>query len=375
MAQDYYDVLGVSRNASEAELKKAFKRKAMKYHPDRNPDDKDAEEKFKEVNEAYKVLSDSQKRAAYDQFGHEGVHAGMGGGPGGGAGGFDVGDIFEDLFGDIFKGRGQRGGRSHVQRGADLSYEITINLQQAIHGCKEKITIPKLVECSACKGSGAKAGSQPTTCPDCEGEGQVRLQQGFFSVQQTCPTCHGAGKVITDPCRQCRGQGRVQEAKTLSINIPAGVDSGDRIRLSGEGEAGAHGGPAGDLYVQIRVRPHEIFHRDGNDLHCEVPINIVMAALGGDIEIPTIDGKVKLKIPAETQSGKQFRLRGKGVKSVRSAHVGDLICHAMVETPVKLNREQKDLLQQFATALDQDKKSHTPKQSSWFEKVKKLFEA
>ncbi|MCW5589449.1 MAG: molecular chaperone DnaJ [Legionellales bacterium] len=375
--QDYYATLGLERNASEDDIKKAYRRLAMKYHPDRNPDNKDAEEKFKEAKEAYEILSDSQKRAAYDQFGHAGVNPNMGGGhPGGGAGFNGFGDIFDDIFGDIFGGRGQSngGGRSRAQRGADLSYEITIDLEKAAHGSKESITIPNLIACKECEGSGARKGSKPTTCPDCAGHGQIRMQQGFFSIQQTCPSCRGAGTVIGDPCGSCRGQGRVRDKKTLAVNIPAGIDDGDRIRLSGEGEAGFGGGPAGDLYVQIRIKPHPIFSRQGNDLHCEVPINIVLAALGGELEAPTLDGRVKLKIPAETQTGKQFRLRGKGVKSVRGGQTGDLICHVFVETPVKLNREQKELLQQFSDSMSQDNHNHSPQESSWFSKVKKFFD-
>ncbi len=368
--RDYYEILGIERNASEADLKKAYRRLAMKYHPDRNPGDHSAEEHFKEVKEAYEILSDNQKRAAYDQFGHAGVNASMGGSGHAGFSGF--GDIFDDIFGDIFGGRAS--GRAHGQRGADLSYELVLSLEQAVAGCKESLVIPKLVACQECHGTGAKKGSSPSTCPDCEGHGQVRIQQGFFSIQQTCPTCRGQGSVITDPCRECRGQGRVRDSKTLSVTIPAGVDDGDRIRLSGEGEAGSQGGPAGDLYVLIRVKEHAIFKRHGIDLHCEVPISIITAALGGELEVPTLDGRVKLKIPPETQTGKLFRVKSKGVKSVRSNQIGDLICEVHIETPIKLNREQKELLEKLAESLENDDHSHSPRETSWFDKVKKFFE-
>ncbi len=368
----YYEVLGVQKNVSEAELKKAFKRLAMKYHPDRNQDNKDeAEEKFKEAKEAYDVLSDAQKRAAYDQFGHAGVDqsAGMGGG----AGGASFSDIFGDVFGDIFGGGGGHGGQ-RVYRGADLRYNLELELEEAVRGTEVKIRIPTYVSCDECGGSGAKKGTSPTTCSTCGGAGQVRMQQGFFSLQQTCPRCHGTGKMIADPCGKCHGEGRVQKNKTLSVKVPAGVDNGDRIRLSGEGEAGENGGPPGDLYVQISVREHKIFQRDGTDLYCEVPIAVAVASLGGELEVPTLDGQVKLKIPAETQTGKMFRLRGKGVKSVRSSVTGDLMCRVVVETPVNLTKEQKELLEKFDRSLREDKKNHSPKASSWLDGVKKFFE-
>ena len=358
--RDYYEVLGIARDASDKEMKKAYRRMAMKFHPDRNPGDKESEEKFKEVNEAFEMLSDPQKRAAYDQYGHAGVDPGMGGGAGGFGGGFggggsgDFGDIFGDVFGDIFGGRGGGGGggggggRSSVQRGADLRYSLELNLEDAVRGIEKKIRIPTLVECNTCDGSGARKGSSASTCGTCNGHGQVRMQQGFFAVQQTCPECRGAGKVIKDPCRDCHGEGRVQEYKTLSVKVPKGVDTGDRIRLTGEGEAGVNGGPAGDLYVQVDVREHNIFQRDGKHLYCEVPVTFTDAALGGELEVPTLDGKVKLKIPAETQTGKMFRLRGKGVVPVRGGGQGDLICKIVVETPVNLSARQKELLQEFA---------------------------
>lgn len=371
--RDYYEVLGVERNATEAEIKKAFKRLAMKYHPDRNPDNKEAEDKFKEAREAYDVLSDEQKRAAYDQFGHAGVEGGMGGGPGGfGGGGASFSDIFGDMFGDIFGGGGGRGGQ-RVYRGADLRYNLELSLEEAVAGTTVKIRVPTLVACEECGGSGAKKGTSPTTCPTCHGQGQVRMQQGFFSVQQACPRCHGSGQIISDPCQVCHGEGRIQEQKTLSVKVPAGVDTGDRIRLSGEGEAGENGGPPGDLYVQVNVREHPIFKRDGNDLYCEVPITFTTAALGGELDVPTLNGRVKLKVPAESQTGKMFRLRGKGVKSVRSSHVGDLMCKVVVETPVHLTGKQKELLREFEDSL-KGKDKHSPKHHSWLDGVKKFFE-
>lgn len=371
--RDYYEVLGVQRNATEAEIKKAFKKLAMKYHPDRNPDNKEAEDNFKEVKAAYDVLSDAQKRAAYDQFGHDGV-AGMGGagGAGFGGGGASFSDVFGDVFGDIFGGA-RGGGGQRAYRGADLRYNLELSLEEAVAGTTVKIRVPTLVACETCGGSGAKKGSSPTTCPTCHGQGQVRMQQGFFSLQQACPRCHGSGKIISDPCTSCHGEGRVQKQKTLSVKVPAGVDTGDRIRLSGEGEAGENGGPAGDLYVQISVREHAIFQRDGNDLYCEVPISFSTAALGGELDVPTLNGRVKLKVPAESQSGKLFRLRGKGVKSVRGAQVGDLLCKIMVETPVNLTAKQKDLLREFDESMKGNGK-HSPKHHSWLDGVKKFFE-
>src|SRR5512139_3051074 len=329
--RDYYEVLGVNKDASDDEIKKAYRKLAMKFHPDRNPDNPKAEEQFKEAKEAYETLSDEQKRAAYDQYGHAATDGSMGGGFGGGAGGFDFGDI----FGDIFGGAG-RGGRSANYRGADLRYNMEITLEEAARGATKQIRIPTMVECDTCHGSGAKPGTSPTTCQTCGGHGQVRMQQGFFSIQQTCPRCHGSGKQISSPCGTCHGAGRVKQHKTLAVKIPAGVDNDDRIRLSGEGEHGVNGGPAGDLYVVIHIKPHAVFQRDHNDLHCEMPISFATAALGGEIEIPTLDGAARIKIPPETQSGKQFRLRGKGIKGVRSTSYGDLHCHVIVETPVNL---------------------------------------
>jgi len=366
--RDYYEILGVDKNISGKDLKKAYRRVAMKYHPDRNPDDKDAEEKFKDASEAYEVLSDSQKRAAYDQYGHDGVNPQMGGG---GAGFNNFSDIFGDVFGDIFSGGGGGGGRGGPQRGSDLQYTLKIDLEQAVKGTTAKIRVPTLVECKHCGGSGAKSGSRPETCPTCGGVGQVRMQQGFFAVQQTCPTCHGRGTVIKDPCGHCHGQGRVEESKTLSVKVPAGVDTGDRIRLSGEGEAGPSGGPAGDLYVQVSVNQHDIFERDGANLYCEVPVNFVDAVLGGELEVPTLDGRVKLKVPAETQTGKLFRLRGKGVTPVRGGGKGDLMCRVVIETPVNLSNKQKDVLREFQDATKG--KKHSPRQSNWFEGMKDFF--
>ncbi|QRN04509.1 molecular chaperone DnaJ [Legionella sp. MW5194] len=369
--QDYYELLGVGRHADENEIKKAYRKLAMKYHPDRNSNDKESEEKFKEIQKAYAVLSDPQKRAAYDQFGHAGVDPSMRGGFGG-FGGF--GDVFEDIFENIFSGGRGQGRQSRGQRGADMQYNLQLTLEEAAAGKQVEITVPRHAACGVCHGSGAKPGSSPKNCETCGGVGQVRIQQGFFSIQQTCPSCHGEGRVITDPCRNCHGQGRVRESKKLTVKIPAGVDNGDRVRLSGEGEAGIHGGGSGDLYVQIGVKAHPIFERSDSDLHCEVPISFATAALGGSIEVPTLEGRVTLKIPAETQTGKVFRLRGKGIKSVRGQGIGDLLCRVVVETPVNLSREQKELLTQLQESLDSSKKTHSPRLSSWFDGVKKFFE-
>ncbi len=373
--RDYYEVLGVSKSDDEKAIKKAYRRLAMKYHPDRNPDDEEAAEKFREATEAYDVLTSSDKRAAYDQYGHAGVdgQAGYGGGGfGGGAGGF--GDIFGDVFGDIFGGGGRQHDPNAPQRGSDLRYRLDLNLEEAVHGTTVSIKVPTLVECDSCDGTGSADNSKPVTCSTCGGHGQVRMQQGFFSVQQTCPSCHGRGSEIKNPCRKCHGDGRVQEQKTLSVKIPPGVDTGDRIRLTGEGEAGANGGPAGDLYVQVSVRQHNIFERDGRDLYCEVPVSFVDAALGGELEVPTLDGRVKLKIPAETQTGKLFRLRGKGVKPVRGGAQGDLLCRVLVETPVNLTERQKELLREFQDSMEDTQGHHSPKKNSWFDSVKKFFE-
>ncbi len=366
--RDYYDVLGVDRGASASEIKKAFRRVAMKHHPDRNPDDKQAEDKFKEAQEAYEVLSDDDKKANFDRFGH--TPPNQGGGGGGGAG---FGDIFGDVFGDIFGGAGSSGGRSGPARGSDLRYDLQLELEDAVKGKTVEIEIPTLDPCSTCKGTGARAGSSPRTCNSCQGVGQVRMQQGFFSVQQTCPKCRGRGQMITDPCGECHGQGVVEKRKTLSVKIPAGVDTGDRIRLAGKGEAGPQGGPNGDLYVQMNVAEHSLFVRDGANLHCEVPISFSQAALGGELEVPTLSGKVKLKVPLETQSGKLFRLRGKGVTQVRGGGPGDLLCRVVVETPINLSAKQAKLLKSFDASLSGSSK-HSPRSSSWFSGVKSFFD-
>jgi len=368
--QDYYEILGVVKNASGAELKKAYRRLAMKHHPDRNPDDRAAEARFKEAKEAYEVLSDPQKRAAYDQFGHAGVD------PQAGAGGFGGGSSFSDIFGDVFGdifGGGSRG-QERVYRGSDLQYNLALTLEEAVFGGDKEIEIPRLDTCESCHGSGARSGSEAVECHTCHGAGQVRMQQGFFSVQQTCPTCRGNGKVISDPCPDCNGEGRVQHHKTLSVKIPAGVDTGDRVRLSGEGEAGVNGGPSGDLYVQVQVKKHPLFERDGDNLYCEVPISFTTAALGGELEVPTLDSKVTLKIPEETQSGKVFRLRGKGVKPVRGGPQGDLMCRVKVETPINLSKDQKVLLKVFSDSLTISGKKHSPREHGWIDGVKGFFD-
>ncbi len=372
--RDYYEVLGLSREAPDADIKKAYRRLAMKHHPDRNPDDPKAELAFKEAKEAYEVLSDAQKRAVYDRHGHAGLEAAAGGGRGGPGmnPGDAFGDIFGDVFGDIFGG-GRRG-RSTVFRGADLRYELALTLEQAVFGDTINLTLPTQVNCETCKGSGAKPGTKPVTCKTCEGAGQVRMAQGFFSVQQTCPTCRGAGQQIDQPCGGCQGRGRVQKNKTLAVKVPAGVDTGDRIRLTGEGEPGQNGGPPGDLYVEIRTQPHELFERDGADLSCGIPVNFVLAALGGVVQVPTLDGEVTLKIPAETQSGRVFRLRGKGVRPVRGNGPGDLYCRVEVETPVNLTTEQKRLLEAFNEALLAGGDRHRPRSQSWLDGVRQFFE-
>ncbi|CAI08837.1 Chaperone protein DnaJ [Aromatoleum aromaticum EbN1] len=373
--RDYYEVLGVNRDASDNEIKKAYRKLAMKHHPDRNPDNKDSEDHFKEAKNAYEILSDAQKRAAYDRYGHAGVDPSAGAGPGGQ--GFDgFADAFSDIFGDIFGGAGGAGrGRSNVYRGADLRYNLEISLEEAARGADKTIRIPTVEECETCHGSGAKPGTQPKPCPTCGGAGQVRIQQGFFSIQQTCPKCHGTGRIIPDPCRDCGGAGRVKRQKTLEVKIPAGIDEGMRLRHAGHGEPGVNGGPPGDLYVEIHIRAHPVFQRDHDDLHCEMPISITTAALGGEIEIPTLEGMARLKIPAETQSGKVFRLRGKGIRNVRSQAHGDLMCHVVVETPVNLTERQKELLREFEEVSSSDADRHNPKAKSWMDKVKDFFGA
>ncbi|HRP73834.1 MAG TPA: molecular chaperone DnaJ [Luteimonas sp.] len=370
--RDYYEVLGVARTASEEDLKKAYRRCAMKYHPDRNPGDHEAEVRFKECKEAYEVLSDGGKRRMYDQHGHAAFEHGMGGGNAGpGFGGADMGDIFGDIFGNIFGGGG---GRSGPRRGADVGYVMELDLEEAVAGLEKRIEIPTLAECGDCAGSGSED-RKLETCSTCHGRGQVRFQRGIFSMQQPCPHCHGRGQTIAKPCKSCHGNGRVEEEKVLSVKVPAGVDNGDRIRLAGEGEAGPAGAQAGDLYVEIRVRPHEIFERDGDDLHCEVPIRISQAALGDSVRVPTLGGEAEIRIPAETQTGKVFRLRDKGVKSVRSRAPGDLYCKVVVETPVNLTAEQRDLLEQFeATFSGENARRHSPRSSTFLDGVKGFWD-
>ncbi len=365
--QDYYDLLGVTREASEDEIKKAYRKLAMKYHPDRNPGDKDAEKRFKDIGQAYSVLSDPQKKAAYDRFGEAGVHGGAGGGnPFHGGAGFS--DAFEDIFGDIF-GAATGRSRGREQRGSDLQYNLEVSLEDAIRGSQVTLKVPTWDTCDTCEGSGAAKGSKPITCKTCQGHGQVRMQQGFFSIQQTCPHCRGQGTTISDPCKPCHGQGRVQREKQLRVSVPAGVDNGDRVRLSGEGEAGPRGAPSGDLYVEIHVKKHDIFTREGTDLYCEVPITVTTAALGGEVEVPTLtDGILKLKIPPETQSEKLFRMKGKGVKSLRSHAAGDLLCRVMVETPVALTKDQKQWLDELHKSFTDSK--HNPKVAAWQRQLK-----
>jgi molecular chaperone DnaJ len=374
--RDFYEVLGVSRNANEAEIKSAYRKLAMKHHPDRNSGDKKAEETFKSISEAYEVLSNAQKRTAYDQFGHAGVDpsaTAQGGFGGGSASHF--GDIFGDVFGDIFGGgSGQRSTRGFAEQGSDLRYNLDLSLAEAAHGKTVEIRIPTWIGCKTCHGNGTKSGAKPKSCTSCGGVGQVRMQQGFFSIQQPCPTCRGRGSVVSDPCQPCRGQGRVQDYKTLSVRVPTGIDNGDRIRLTGEGEAGIHGGPPGDLYVQIQLRKHAIFTRDGTDLHCEVPISFTKAALGGEIDVPTLQGRVKLKIPPETQTDRVLRVKGKGVSTIRSKTIGDLLCRIVVEVPVNLSKRQKELLTEFEATMQEESARHTPRVSSWFQRVKQFFE-
>ncbi len=367
--RDYYEVLGVQHNATEAEIKKSFRRLAMKYHPDRNPDDQTAEARFKEAKEACEVLMDGQKRAAYDQFGHAGVDSSV---AGGGARGAGFGSIFEDVFSDIFGGG--RGGSHGPSRGADLRYNLEVSLEDAAFGTEVKIRVPTMVSCETCHGSGAKPGSTPRTCQTCGGHGQVRMQQGFFSIQQTCPNCQGEGTTISDPCTACRGLGRIQKSKTLAVKVPAGVDNGDQIRLTGEGEAGPAGAGAGDLYVEIRIKQHAIFRRDGDDLYCEVPISFVTATLGGQLEVPSLEGKAMLKVPAETQTEKVFRLRGKGIRNVRSGHLGNLYCRVSIETPVNLTSKQRNMLKEFERLTEKGGARHSPKAQTWTDKIKSFLD-
>ena len=373
--KDLYSILGVAKTASQDDIKKAFRKLAMKYHPDRNPDNREeAEAKFKEAKAAYDILSDEQKRATYDRYGYDAASGNGGGGFGGfGAGGFNA-DVFGDIFGDIFGGGRNRGGTRQQARGHDLAYELDLSLEEAVNGGEKRIRIPTYVRCKNCSGTGATEKSVKRNCPGCNGTGQIRMQQGFFSIAQPCPQCGGRGQIIENPCTDCHGDGRVKQQKTLNVNIPAGVDSGDRIRLSGEGEAGERGAAAGDLYVDIRVRKHPIFTRTGDDLHCEMPISFVTAALGGDLEVPTLGGRVVLNVPPETQTGKRFRLKGKGVKSVRSRAAGDLYCTVNLETPVNLSKKQKDLLAEFGSTLNEGGNTHAPQEKSFLDKVKKFFD-
>lgn len=374
--RDYYDILGVAKNASAEDIKKSYRKLAMKHHPDRNPDSKESEEKFKEAKAAYEILSDEDKRQAYDRYGHAGVDPNAGG-MGGGANMGGFADAFGDIFGEIFGGAagaagGRRGG-PQVYRGSDLKYGLEITLEQAAHGFDTEIRVPSWDNCDVCHGSGAKPGTTPKTCRTCGGQGTVRMQQGFFSVQQTCPTCHGNGKEITDPCTACDGVGRVRKNKTLEVKIPAGIDDGMRIRSPGNGEPGVNGGPSGDLYVEIHIKQHNIFQRDGEDLHCELTIPFTTAALGGELQVPTLSGKYEISIPEGTQSGKTFRLRGKGIKGLRATYPGDLYCHVAVETPVKLNEDQKVLLRQFEASLSDGGDRHSPQSKSWTDRVKSFF--
>ena len=377
--KDYYDTLGVAKNASDEDIKKAYRKLAMKHHPDRNQGDsaKAAEEKFKEAKEAYEMLSDDQKRAAYDQYGHAGVDPNMRGGAGGeGFGGFA--EAFGDIFGGVFgeqQRRAQQGGGRQVFRGGDLSYAMEVTLEEAANGKEAQIRVPNWDDCGVCKGSGAKPGTKVATCTTCHGHGQVQMRQGFFSVQQTCPQCKGTGKLIPDPCTSCHGVGKTKNNKTLEVKIPSGIDDGMRIRSTGNGEPGTNGGPPGDLYIEIRVKKHEIFERDGDDLHCSVPISFTTAALGGEIEVPTLAGKAAIDIPEGTQAAKQFRLRGKGIKGVRSSYPGDLYCHITVETPVKLTEHQRKLLKEFDESLKKGGAKHSPSEDSWTDKLKNFFSA
>lgn len=378
--RDYYEVLGVAKNASDDEIKKSYRKLAMKYHPDRNPDNKDAEEHFKEAKEAYEMLSDAQKRAAYDQYGHAGVDPNMAGAGGQGFGGFAeaFGDIFGDIFGQQAGGAGARGGRGgggpQQYRGADLRYSMEITLEQAAHGYETQIRVPSWTTCDICHGNGAKPGTKPETCPTCGGSGAVRMSQGFFSIQQTCPKCHGSGSYIPEPCTNCHGAGKVKQTKTLEVKIPAGIDDGMRIRSAGNGEPGLNGGPSGDLFVEIHIKAHSVFERDGDDLHCQMPIAFTTAALGGEIEVPTLSGRVTFPVPEGTQSGRTFRLRGKGIKGVRASVPGDLYVHVVVETPVKLTDSQRDLLKQFEKSLNEGGARHSPQSKGWFDRVKSFFE-
>lgn len=377
--RDFYEILGVPKNASDEEIKKAYRKLAMKHHPDRNQGGsaRPAEEKFKEAKQAYEMLSDPQKRAAYDQYGHAGVDPNMRapGAPGGpGAEGFGgFAEAFGDIFGDMFGQQRGRGAGRQAMRGRDLSYAMEVSLEEAARGKDAQIRIPTWEGCDVCHGSGAKPGTSAKVCGTCQGSGTVQMRQGFFSVQQTCPHCRGTGKIITDPCSNCHGQGRVKAQKTLEVRIPPGIDDAMRIRSTGNGEPGANGGPPGDLYIEIRLKKHDIFERDGDDLHCQVPVSFITAALGGEIEVPTLSGKAAIDIPEGTQAGKQFRLRGKGIKGVRASYPGDLYCHIAVETPVKLTEHQRKLLRELEESLQKGGARHMPGGQSWTDRLKNLF--
>ncbi|OYY96627.1 MAG: molecular chaperone DnaJ [Polaromonas sp. 28-63-22] len=378
--KDYYDTLGVPKNASDEDIKKAYRKLAMKHHPDRNQGDsgKASEEKFKEAKEAYEMLSDSSKRAAYDQYGHAGVDPNMRGGGAGAEGFGGFAEAFGDIFGDVFTGQqrggAQRGGRQ-VYRGGDLSYAMEITLEEAAAGKEAQIRVPSWDDCGTCRGSGAKPGTKVVSCTTCHGHGVVQMRQGFFSVQQTCPQCKGTGKLIPEPCTSCHGVGKTKNNKTLEVKIPAGIDDGMRIRSTGNGEPGTNGGPPGDLYIEIRLKKHDIFERDGDDLHCVVPISFTTAALGGEIEVPTLAGKAAIDIPEGTQAAKQFRLRGKGIKGVRASYPGDLYCHITVETPVKLTEHQRKLLKELDESLRKGGAKHSPSEEGWADKLKSFFSA
>lgn len=373
---DYYEVLGVSRTATQEEIKKGYRRMAMKYHPDRNKGDKAAEEKFKQVGEAYAVLSDEQKRAAYDRYGHSAFNAGGNGGFSGGFGGFDPSQFgeFSDIFSEIFGARARGDGNKQMFRGEDLVYDIDITLEEAAEGLKTKIKVPSWSKCTACDGSGAEKGTHPETCPTCHGSGYVRAGQGFFQIQQTCPRCHGTGKIIRHPCKVCHGTGMKEERKELEISIPAGVDDGNRMRIAGRGSPGQNGGPAGDLYVRINIKRHPLFERDGQDLHIEMPISFASAALGGELEVPTLTGKVKLRIPEGTQTGRTFRLKEHGIRGIRTLDKGDLYVHTTIEVPVNMTNEQKELLKKFDASVENSTKSHhSPEKQGFFDKLGNLF--
>ena len=374
--RDFYEILGISRGASADEIKKAYRGKAKELHPDRNQDNPDSETKFKEVNEAYDILKDDNKKAAYDRFGHAAFDGGMGGGGGrapqaNGDFASAFSDVFEDLFGDFMGGRGGGGGRTRAQRGSDLRYNLRVSLEEAYKGVQKAISVPTALNCGACNGTGAEGGSEPQTCPTCSGMGKVRAQQGFFTVERTCPTCNGAGQIVKNPCKVCHGAGRIEKERSLSVNIPAGVETGTRIRLGGEGEAGVRGGPAGDLYIFIEVREHAIFQREGANLYCRIPVSMATAALGGDVEVPTIDGgRSLMKVPAGSQTGKQMRLRGKGMPALRGGATGDMMIEIAVETPINLTTRQKELLREFAALSE----NNNPEGSSFFKKVRGFWD-